>query len=163
MTPEEIKSIIHSIDPAAPEVRRLIAQAYGHRCQYCDEKESTSVDHIIATQRGGENSLFNVTMSCKRCNMKKGGRRLPNLYEGILLSLAESKAPQIAKKVLSWNGRKDLTHSDKSTICERLSLGHNVADISFDLYLNYPCAYRYALTVANAKKAVRAGKWVLRA
>ncbi len=56
--------------------RDLIYKRDGHTCQYCGCKENLTLDHIIPSSRGGDNSWENLTTSCKPCNLKKGSKLL---------------------------------------------------------------------------------------
>jgi 5-methylcytosine-specific restriction endonuclease McrA len=47
------------------------------RCQYCGEKKAASaltLDHILPSSRGGDNSPLNVVTACMSCNQRKGNR-----------------------------------------------------------------------------------------
>ena len=41
-------------------------------CCYCGSREHLSVDHLIPTKRGGENSGDNLVWACRSCNSSKG-------------------------------------------------------------------------------------------
>ncbi len=61
-------------------VRRSIRGRAADRCEYCrlpqDAVEITfHVEHVIARQHGGTDSLENLALACDRCNLHKG----PNL------------------------------------------------------------------------------------
>lgn len=40
-------------------------------CAYCGEK-GEEVEHVVPKQNGGTNSFKNLTLSCRKCNEKKG-------------------------------------------------------------------------------------------
>jgi HNH endonuclease len=53
-----------------------IAERANHLCEYCHAPELTfnflfEVEHIIPTSLGGENSLENLALSCRSCNIFK--------------------------------------------------------------------------------------------
>lgn len=63
-----------------PALRALVAARAGHRCEYCLLQEDDAVlphelDHIIASQHGGQTTLQNLALACWDCNHVKG----PNL------------------------------------------------------------------------------------
>jgi hypothetical protein len=64
-----------------PALRRVVVERAGHRCEYChlhcDHQPSVlfHLEHIIARQHGGDDSLANLALACHRCNLRKG----PNL------------------------------------------------------------------------------------
>ena len=43
-------------------------------CCYCGTRERLSVDHLIATKRGGANSGDNLVWACRSCNSAKSAR-----------------------------------------------------------------------------------------
>ena len=58
------------IGPLAEDERlkMILPQA----CCYCGSREHLSVDHLIPTKRGGENSGDNLVWACRSCNSSKG-------------------------------------------------------------------------------------------
>jgi 5-methylcytosine-specific restriction endonuclease McrA len=56
--------------------RRAVLHRDGHRCQYCG-KDADSIDHVIPRSRGGTHTWENVVAACRRCNLAKGSRLLP--------------------------------------------------------------------------------------
>ena len=48
-----------------------------HTCQYCHKVFKASeltLDHVVPSSRGGENSWTNLVAACQKCNHKKGNR-----------------------------------------------------------------------------------------
>jgi len=62
-------------------IRRFVRQRAGFRCEYCRMHEDDEpffafhLEHIIAKQHGGSDTLDNLAWSCHGCNASKG----PNL------------------------------------------------------------------------------------
>ena len=61
----------------APELRSLVAQRAGFRCEYCriaedDAAFSHEVDHVVSRQHAGETSPENLAYACMICNRYKG-------------------------------------------------------------------------------------------
>jgi 5-methylcytosine-specific restriction endonuclease McrA len=55
------------------EVREYLLDKWGRKCAYCGKKNiPLHVEHIIPKSRGGSNRVSNLTLSCKKCNVKKG-------------------------------------------------------------------------------------------
>jgi hypothetical protein len=59
------------------DLRRLVEDRAGHRCEYCLIRESDTylgcqVDHIIAEKHGGETTAENLSLACTFCNRAKG-------------------------------------------------------------------------------------------
>ena len=54
--------------------RNLVMKRDDYKCSYCNAKENLTIDHIIPSSRGGDNSWGNLTTSCMSCNSKKGNR-----------------------------------------------------------------------------------------
>jgi hypothetical protein len=64
-------------DAISQQLRREIQTRAGGRCEYCLMPESLllagcEVDHIISRKHGGVTELFNLALSCARCNRAKG-------------------------------------------------------------------------------------------
>ena len=71
------------------EIREYLMDKCGHVCQYCGGKSNDEIlewEHIIPKSRGGSDSVKNATLSCRKCNQKKGNM------------LPEEWAEQIKKK-----------------------------------------------------------------
>jgi hypothetical protein len=60
------------------QLRQLVRERAGHRCEYCQIHENELVDiafhveHIIASKHGGDDELENLALACDRCNLHKG-------------------------------------------------------------------------------------------
>ena len=55
-----------------------VAERAGHRCEYCRAPEAIfnfpfEVEHIVPTSRGGADHRANWALSCRACNLHKGG------------------------------------------------------------------------------------------
>ena len=61
-----------NIGPLADDERlkMILPQA----CCYCGSREYLSVDHLIPTKRGGENTGDNLVWACRSCNSSKCAR-----------------------------------------------------------------------------------------
>lgn len=60
--------------------KRVLFNRDNWQCQYCGVKldwATITIDHIVPRCRGGITSWKNCVASCRRCNMKKGARLLP--------------------------------------------------------------------------------------
>ena len=63
------------------EVRRLVSERAGYCCEYCGISQREAgwsrfhVEHIVARQHKGDDSLENLCLCCQHCNLHKG----PNL------------------------------------------------------------------------------------
>jgi hypothetical protein len=64
--------------PASQELKRLVIERAGGRCEYClihqddDPVFRFPVDRIIGGQHGGVYSEENTSLACHNCNQKKG-------------------------------------------------------------------------------------------
>jgi len=55
------------------EVREYLLDKWGRKCAYCGKTNvPLEVEHIIPKSRGGTNRVSNLTLACKKCNLKKG-------------------------------------------------------------------------------------------
>ncbi|PAX59880.1 RNA-guided endonuclease IscB [Brunnivagina elsteri] len=58
---------------AGYETREYLLEKWGRRCAYCGVKDVPfQVEHIHPRAKGGSNSITNLTLSCEKCNTKKG-------------------------------------------------------------------------------------------
>jgi len=54
-------------------VREYLLEKWGRKCAYCGKKDiPLEIEHIIPKSRGGTNRVSNLTLSCNKCNLKKG-------------------------------------------------------------------------------------------
>jgi 5-methylcytosine-specific restriction endonuclease McrA len=55
------------------EIREYLLEKWGRKCAYCGKKGiPLEIEHIIPKSRGGSGRVSNLTISCKKCNLKKG-------------------------------------------------------------------------------------------
>lgn len=81
------------------EIRRLVAERAGRRCEYClihedDTFLGCEVDHIISKKHGGSNEPENLAYACLFCNRHKG-TDIGSIY------------PNTGKLMRFYNPRKD--------------------------------------------------------
>lgn len=57
------------------EVREYLLEKWGRKCVYCEvEKVPLEIEHIVPKSKGGTNRISNLTLACKKCNIKKGNK-----------------------------------------------------------------------------------------
>lgn len=54
--------------------RNLIYKRDGYTCAYCGAKENLTIDHIMPSSRGGEDTWENLITACGKCNTLKGNK-----------------------------------------------------------------------------------------
>jgi hypothetical protein len=64
-------------DYVGPELRRLVAERAGRRCEYCLVAEEDTflgceVDHVVSLKHGGPTEPDNLALACAFCNRHKG-------------------------------------------------------------------------------------------
>lgn len=71
-----------------PEEKRLISAAVSERergrCAYCRRvlaSAEADYDHLIPKSEGGERTLANLALACRRCNVARGNRLLVDWLE----------------------------------------------------------------------------------
>jgi 5-methylcytosine-specific restriction endonuclease McrA len=61
---------------AGYETREFLLEKWNRHCAYCSaENVPLQIEHIHPRAKGGSNSITNLTLSCEKCNTKKGTRR----------------------------------------------------------------------------------------
>ena len=59
------------------EVREYLLEKFKRSCVYCGITDvPLEVEHIVPKSRGGSNRVFNLTLSCRDCNLEKGNKPL---------------------------------------------------------------------------------------
>jgi len=53
-----------------------IRMALPQECIYCGQTENLTIDHVVATNRGGADVGDNAVWACRRCNSSKGDKDL---------------------------------------------------------------------------------------
>jgi len=57
------------------EVREYLLEKWKRTCAYCGKSGiPLKIEHIIPKSRGGSNRVDNLTISCRKCNLKKGDK-----------------------------------------------------------------------------------------
>lgn len=64
------------------------------KCSYCGTTDSLQFDHIIPLSKNGPDSIDNLTLACKKCNISKGDKQLMEWY-------GENYSSEIPRNVFS--------------------------------------------------------------
>ncbi len=88
------------------DIEHLIRSFIGKKCFYCKEildAKNISLDHINPIVKGGERSIKNLTIVCKRCNTRKGSLRRSSFLRllNFLDELEEYEKKEVLKKLSS--------------------------------------------------------------
>lgn len=60
---------------AGYETREFLLEKWNRECAYCGAKDvALQIEHIQPRAKGGSNSITNLTLSCQKCNTKKGSK-----------------------------------------------------------------------------------------
>ncbi|MEH1779323.1 MAG: RNA-guided endonuclease IscB [Nostoc sp.] len=79
---------------AGYETREYLLEKWGRQCAYCGVKDvPLQIEHIHPRSKGGSNSITNLTLSCEKCNTKKGTKDIKEF-----LKLDPSKLEKILKQ-----------------------------------------------------------------
>lgn len=95
------------------EVREYLVEKYHRTCAYCGKTNvPLQVEHIVPKSRGGSDRVSNLTLSCQKCNQKKGNMTADEFgYPNV-----QNKAKQSLKAPAFMNTIRwllvDLLHSD---------------------------------------------------
>ncbi len=57
------------------EVKEYLLEKWGRKCAYCGKTGvPLEVEHLVPKSRGGTDRVSNLTISCRKCNLKKGDK-----------------------------------------------------------------------------------------
>ena len=81
-------------------IRNYLLEKHSRKCFYCDKEVSTfEVEHMIPKARGGSNRIDNLTLSCHKCNQKKGTLTADEFIKRTLpVENAAKKLKQLSKE-----------------------------------------------------------------
>ncbi|MDF5719225.1 MAG: RNA-guided endonuclease IscB [Rhizonema sp. PD37] len=75
------------------ETRQYLLEKFGRNCVYCCKPNlPLQVEHIVPRAKGGSNRISNLTLSCEKCNQKKGTKDVKDFLK---------KEPEKLKKILA--------------------------------------------------------------
>ncbi|MHC5776729.1 RNA-guided endonuclease IscB [Nostoc sp.] len=64
------------------ETREYLLEKWGRQCAYCGVKDvPLQIEHIHPRAKGGSNSITNLTLSCEKCNVKKGTKDIKDFLK----------------------------------------------------------------------------------
>ncbi|MBS3026064.1 MAG: HNH endonuclease [Dolichospermum sp. DET50] len=64
------------------EAREYLLEKWDRQCAYCGAKDvPLQVEHIHPRAKGGTNSITNLTLSCEKCNVKKGTKDIKDFLK----------------------------------------------------------------------------------
>ena len=95
---------------AGYEVREYLLEKYQRTCQYCSAKDTPlEVEHIVPKSKGGSDRVSNLTLSCRKCNERKGNKlieeflkRKPDLLKKILAAAKKPLRDAAAVNATRW-------------------------------------------------------------
>ncbi|GAA6621548.1 RNA-guided endonuclease IscB [Scytonema sp. NUACC26] len=64
------------------ETREYLLEKWNRQCAYCDAKDvPLQIEHIHCRAKGGSDSITNLTLSCEKCNLKKGTKDIKDFLK----------------------------------------------------------------------------------
>lgn len=54
-----------------PREWELVQRAWNHRCAYCKQATTLTIEHVKPIASGGPHSVNNIVPACKPCNERK--------------------------------------------------------------------------------------------
>lgn len=104
---------------AGYETREYLLEKWNRQCAYCRVKDVPfQVEHIHPRAKGGSNSITNLTLSCEKCNTKKGTRDIkeflkkdPSRLERILKQARRPLSDAAAVNTNRWALFRALTET----------------------------------------------------
>ena len=89
------------------EIREYLLDKWGRKCIYCGKKNlPLEIEHIIPKSRGGSSRVSNLTISCRKCNLKKGSQTaeefgFPDIQKQAKESLKSTVFMNVVRKMLA--------------------------------------------------------------
>ncbi|MBW4638140.1 MAG: HNH endonuclease [Gloeocapsa sp. UFS-A4-WI-NPMV-4B04] len=82
-------------------VKEAIKSEFNHRCAYCGSKSKRlTLDHVLASSKGGIDSWSNLVLACAKCNGSKGSKNLTDWYTVSLPSYSEERLQRILNRYI---------------------------------------------------------------
>jgi len=105
---------------AGYELREYMLEKWYRKCAYCGATDTQlEIEHIVPKSKGGSNRVSNLTLSCTKCNQKKGNKPIeqflknqPELLNSILAQTKRPLADTAAANATRWklfNSLKELS------------------------------------------------------
>jgi len=64
------------------ETREYLLEKWSRQCAYCGAKDiPLQIEHVHPRAKGGSNSITNLTLSCEKCNLKKGTKDIKDFLK----------------------------------------------------------------------------------
>jgi len=88
------------------EIKEYLLEKFGKKCVYCKKKDiPLEIEHIIPTSKGGSSRVSNLTISCRKCNLKKGNQTaeefgFPNIQKKAKETLKSTTFMNVIRKRL---------------------------------------------------------------
>jgi hypothetical protein len=80
-------------------VKEAIKSEFNQRCAYCGSKSKRlTLDHVLASSKGGINSWRNLVPACAKCNGSKGSKNLSDWYTLSLPCYSEQRLQRILNR-----------------------------------------------------------------
>src|SRR6478672_4820764 len=93
-------------------VKEAIKSEFNHCCAYCGSKSKClTLDHVIASSKGGINSWLNLVPACAKCNSSKGSKNLTDWYTVSLPCYSEERLQRILTR---YSGKLGTFPSNRS-------------------------------------------------
>jgi 5-methylcytosine-specific restriction endonuclease McrA len=86
------------------EVREYLLEKWGRQCVYCrTEGLKLQVEHVIPKSRNGTDRVSNLTLACRKCNIKKGNQTAEEFgYPEIQTHAVEQPKDITAVSITRW-------------------------------------------------------------
>jgi 5-methylcytosine-specific restriction endonuclease McrA len=96
-------------------IKEYLLEKFGRRCAYCNKNNiPLEVEHIIPKSRDGSDRVSNLTISCRKCNLKKDNQTaeefgFPNIQKMTKQSLKATPFMNVIRKRLAKQINADET------------------------------------------------------
>ncbi|NLK71919.1 MAG: hypothetical protein GX285_02725 [Clostridiales bacterium] len=109
-------------------VKKYIYERDGRKCRFCDKDllfRQISLDHYVPKSKNGPDDIFNIVLSCKKCNKYKMDKILPDYDETIIENF---KQAVIDKKILESS--EHLKYQELSEMIKSVDRVESIGEIT---------------------------------
>lgn len=107
--------------------RMILREKHGNVCQICGkevEEKEMCVEHVIPKSKGGNNSIENLSLTCRTCNLKKGVSKSCDFKTSKIISEFD-----FLKKLINYEKKNKVFEAEKM----RVNILDNIKSLEYEM------------------------------